>query len=57
MRLGNMYGPDATFLGVPGADPDDPVQWQHAARSSSALPSTAAPRTDPVADSDPRPSA
>ena len=23
MRIGNMYGPDATFLGVPAADPDD----------------------------------
>jgi arginase family enzyme len=23
MRLGNMYGPDATFLGVPAADLDD----------------------------------
>jgi agmatinase len=30
MRLGNMYGPDATFLGVPGADPDDLSQWEHA---------------------------
>ncbi len=30
MRLGNMYGPDHTFLGVPGADPDDPSQWSHA---------------------------
>ena len=27
MRLGNLYGPDATFLGVPGADPDDPSEW------------------------------
>ncbi|HEY8756736.1 MAG TPA: agmatinase family protein [Candidatus Dormibacteraeota bacterium] len=25
MRLGNMYGPDATFLGVPAADLDDPA--------------------------------
>ncbi len=30
MRLGNMYGPDATFLGVPGADPDDVTQWEKA---------------------------
>jgi len=30
MRLGNMYGPDATFLGVPGADPDDVAQWRDA---------------------------
>ena len=22
-RIGNLYGPDATFLGVPAADPDD----------------------------------
>jgi len=27
VRLGNLYGPDATFLGVPGADPDDPSEW------------------------------
>lgn len=27
VRLGNLYGPDATFLGVPLADPDDHAQW------------------------------
>ena len=27
MRTGNLYGPDATFLGVPAADPDDPAAW------------------------------
>ena len=27
VRLGNMYGPDATGLGVPAADPDVPAQW------------------------------
>ena len=26
-RLGNMYGPDATFLGVPKADLDKPDSW------------------------------
>ncbi|HEY8045080.1 MAG TPA: agmatinase [Streptosporangiaceae bacterium] len=26
-RLGNMYGPDATFLGVPPADLADPGSW------------------------------
>jgi agmatinase len=26
-RLGGMYGPDATFLGVPPADLDDPASW------------------------------
>src|ERR1700720_4563934 len=26
-RLGNMYGPDATFLGVPPADLADPSSW------------------------------
>ncbi len=26
-RRGNLYGPDATFLGVPAADPDDPATW------------------------------
>ncbi|MHB1534582.1 MAG: agmatinase [Acidimicrobiales bacterium] len=25
MRVGNMYGPDATFVGVPAADLDDPA--------------------------------
>src|SRR5271154_4672950 len=27
MRIGNLYGADATFLGVPAADPDVPAQW------------------------------
>ncbi len=27
MRLGNMYGPDATFAGVPAAHLDDPASW------------------------------
>jgi agmatinase len=27
MRIGNLYGPDATFLGVPAADPDSPGEW------------------------------
>ena len=26
-RIGNLYGPDATFLGVPGADLSDPSSW------------------------------
>ena len=26
-RLGGMYGPDATFLGVPRADLSDPASW------------------------------
>src|SRR5580698_6170663 len=26
-RLGNMYGPDATFHGVPKAELDDPASW------------------------------
>jgi agmatinase len=30
MRLGNMYGPDATFLGVPGADPEVLEEWNTA---------------------------
>jgi len=29
-RVGNLYGPDATFLGVPGADPDDVAEWSAA---------------------------
>jgi agmatinase len=27
VRIGNLYGPDATFLGVPAADPDVASQW------------------------------
>ncbi|MGP0108302.1 MAG: arginase family protein [Acidimicrobiales bacterium] len=30
MRLGNMYGPDATFAGVPAADLDDPASLAEA---------------------------
>jgi agmatinase len=26
-RLGNLYGPDASFLGIPMADPDNVVEW------------------------------
>src|SRR6201981_3861768 len=26
-RIGNLYGPDATFLGVPGVDLSDPQSW------------------------------
>ena len=29
-RIGNLYGPDATFLGVPAADLDEPASWQGA---------------------------
>ncbi|HVB52185.1 MAG TPA: agmatinase [Acidimicrobiales bacterium] len=29
-RVGNLYGPDYTFLGVPAADPDDPATWSSA---------------------------
>jgi agmatinase len=31
MRIGNLYGPDATFLGVPEADLDDPASYAAAA--------------------------
>src|SRR5271165_2104075 len=31
MRTGNMYGPDATFLGVPPADLEDPASYAGAA--------------------------
>jgi agmatinase len=27
-RIGNLYGPDATFLGVPAVDPDDIDRWR-----------------------------
>ena len=30
MRIGNLYGPDATFLGVPEADLDEPATWAQA---------------------------
>lgn len=30
-RIGNLYGPDATFLGVPAADPDVAAEWHDAA--------------------------
>ncbi len=30
VRIGNLYGPDATFLGVPSADPDVVEQWSGA---------------------------
>ena len=30
MKLGNMYGPDATFAGVPRADLDDPASFSNA---------------------------
>ena len=30
MRIGNLYGPDATYLGVPAADLDEPSSWAHA---------------------------
>jgi agmatinase len=30
MRIGNMYGPDSTFLGIPPADLDDPSTYRGA---------------------------
>jgi agmatinase len=30
VRIGNLYGPDATFLGVPEADLDDEASWSDA---------------------------
>lgn len=29
-RIGNLYGPDATYLGVPPADLEDPSSWRNA---------------------------
>ena len=29
-RIGNLYGPDATYLGVPPADLEDPASWRNA---------------------------
>ncbi len=30
-RIGNLYGPDATFLGVPAVDPEDLETWSRSA--------------------------
>jgi agmatinase len=30
-RVGNLYGPDATFLGVPAVDPHDVERWRQSA--------------------------
>ena len=30
-RLGNLYGTDVTFLGVPAADPDEISEWSTSA--------------------------
>ena len=58
MRLGNMYGPDATFAGVPAASLDDPVHLRRRPGPSSWVrPSTVAPVTGRAAASAPRPSA
>ncbi|HUD17952.1 MAG TPA: agmatinase family protein, partial [Acidimicrobiales bacterium] len=38
MRLGNMYGPDATFLGVPAADPAVAAEWSAAAAAIIGAP-------------------
>jgi agmatinase len=38
MRIGNLYGPDATFLGVPSADPDERSQWSSAAAAIIGAP-------------------
>ena len=38
MRIGNLYGPDATFLGVPSADPDVPAEWSGAAAAVIGAP-------------------
>jgi agmatinase len=38
MRIGNLYGPDATFLGVAPADPDDRSQWSSASAAIIGAP-------------------
>ncbi|NNN01745.1 MAG: agmatinase [Acidimicrobiaceae bacterium] len=38
MRIGNLYGPDATFLGVPAADPHEAPEWSHAAAAIIGAP-------------------
>jgi agmatinase len=38
VRVGNLYGPDATFLGVPAADPDDRATWAGAAAAIVGAP-------------------
>ena len=37
VRLGNMYGPDATFLGVPPADLADPSLLAESRRALDEL--------------------
>ncbi len=37
-RIGNLYGPDATFLGVPAVDPDDVEEWSKAAAAIIGAP-------------------
>jgi len=37
-RIGNLYGPDATFLGVPSADPDEPARWSKASAAIVGAP-------------------
>jgi agmatinase len=38
VRLGNLYGADSTFLGVPGADPDVANEWSNAAAAIIGAP-------------------
>jgi len=54
MHIGNLYGPDATFLGVPAADPDVPAEWSTSGAAIIGAPFDGGRRTDPVAASVPK---
>ena len=41
MRIGNLYGADATFLGVPAADPDVASEWSASGAAIIGAPSNA----------------
>ena len=37
-RIGNLYGPDATFVGIPAADLDEAESWQGASAAILGAP-------------------
>jgi len=44
VRIGNLYGADSTFLGIPSADPDRSREWSSATAAIVGAPSMGAPR-------------
>jgi len=57
MRIGNLFGPDATFVGVPAADLDDEASYAGAAAVIIGGPFDGGRRTGPGPGSVPRRSA